>query len=106
MSIFSTIVDFCLLLDRSVDTQIWAVLTRSQCRVSDKQVTVKVCDLFHLEIKISQYGIFKRRILKLLPLCTIGNRADIQPQFEGIDNPITATRNPTAPFSDQHTADR
>ena len=38
-----TIVDFHLFYDVAVDIQIWAALTRSQCKVSDTQVTVKVC---------------------------------------------------------------
>ena len=38
-----TIVDFHLFYDGAVDTQIWALLTRSQCKVSDAQVTVQAC---------------------------------------------------------------
>ena len=38
-----TIVDFHLFYDRAVDIQICALLTRSQCKVSDTQVTVKAC---------------------------------------------------------------
>ena len=38
-----TIVDFNLFYDGAVDIQIWALLTRSQCKVSDTQVTVKAC---------------------------------------------------------------
>ena len=36
-----TIVDFHLFSDGAVDIQIRALLTRSQCKVSDTQVTVK-----------------------------------------------------------------
>ena len=36
-----TIVDFHLFYDGAVDIQIRALLTRSQCEVSDTQVTVK-----------------------------------------------------------------
>ena len=36
-----TIVDFHLFYDGAVDIQIRALLTRSQCKVSDTQVTVK-----------------------------------------------------------------
>ena len=38
-----TIVDFHLFHDGAVDIQILAPLTRSQCKVSDTQVTVKAC---------------------------------------------------------------
>ena len=38
-----TIVDFHLFYDWAVDIQIWALLTRSQCKVSDTQVTIKAC---------------------------------------------------------------
>ena len=38
-----TIVDFYLLYGGAVDMQIRALLTRSQCKVSDTQVTVKAC---------------------------------------------------------------
>ena len=34
-------VDFHLFYDGAVDIQKWALLTRSQCKVSDTQVTVK-----------------------------------------------------------------
>ena len=43
MLLSNTIVDFHLLYDGAVDIQIWALLTRSQCKVSDTQVTVKAC---------------------------------------------------------------
>ena len=43
MLLSDTIVDFCLFYDGAVDIQIWALLTRSQCKVSDTQVTVKAC---------------------------------------------------------------
>ena len=35
--------DFYLFYNGSVDMQIRVLLTRSQCRVSDTQVTVKAC---------------------------------------------------------------
>ena len=38
-----TIVDLHLLYDGAVEIQILAPLTRSQCKVSDTQVTVKAC---------------------------------------------------------------
>ena len=38
-----TMVDFRLFYDGPVDIQLWALLTRSQCKVSDTQVTVKAC---------------------------------------------------------------
>ena len=34
-------VNFHLFYDRAVDMQIWTLLIRNQCRVSDTQVTVK-----------------------------------------------------------------
>ena len=49
LSIYSTLianvfrVDFYLFYDGAVDIQICALLTRSQCKVSDTQVTVKAC---------------------------------------------------------------
>ena len=41
MLLSDTIVDFHLSYDGAVDIQILALLTRSQCKVSDTQVTVK-----------------------------------------------------------------
>ena len=38
-----TIVYFHLFYDGAVYIQIWAPLTRSQCKVSDTQVTLKAC---------------------------------------------------------------
>ena len=43
MQFSSAIVDFYLFSDGSVDMQIWTLLSRSQCRVSDTEVTVKAC---------------------------------------------------------------
>ena len=43
MLLSDTIVDFNLFYDGDVDIQIWPHLTRSQCKVSDTQVTVKAC---------------------------------------------------------------
>ena len=43
MLLSDTIVDCHLFYDGAVDIQIWALLTRSQCKVSDTQVTVKAC---------------------------------------------------------------
>ena len=37
----NTMVDFHLFYDGAVDIQIWALLTRIQCKVSDTQVTFK-----------------------------------------------------------------
>ena len=36
-------VDFHLFYDGAVDIQIWTLLTRSQCKVSDTRVTVMAC---------------------------------------------------------------
>ena len=38
-----TIIEIHLRYDGAVDIQIWAPLTRSQCKVSDIQVTVEAC---------------------------------------------------------------
>ena len=38
-----TIVDFHLFYDEAVDIQLWALLTRSQFKVSDTQVIIKAC---------------------------------------------------------------
>ena len=43
MLLSDTIVDFHLFYDGAVDIQIWALLTWSQCKVSETQVTVKAC---------------------------------------------------------------
>ena len=43
MLLSDTIVDFHLFYDGAVDIQIRALLTRSQCKVSDTRVTVKAC---------------------------------------------------------------
>ena len=43
MLLSDIIVDFHLFYDGAVDIQIWALLTRTQCKVSDTQVTVKAC---------------------------------------------------------------
>ena len=43
MLLSNAIVDYFFLNDVAVDMQIWALLTRSWCRVSDTQVTVKAC---------------------------------------------------------------
>ena len=37
------ILDFYLFYDGAVDMQIWALLTRGECRFSDTQLTVKAC---------------------------------------------------------------
>ena len=49
------IVDSYLFYDGVVDMQLWFLLTRSQCRVSDTQVTVKVCGPLELHYR-SCYG--------------------------------------------------
>ena len=41
MLLSCTMVDFHLFYDGVIDIQIWALLTRSQCKVSDNQVTIK-----------------------------------------------------------------
>ena len=38
-----TIVDVHLYYDGAFDIKMWALLTRSQCQISDTQVTVKAC---------------------------------------------------------------
>ena len=38
-----TSVDFHLFYDEAVDIQLWALLTRTQFKVSDTQVTIKAC---------------------------------------------------------------
>ena len=43
MQLSSAIVDFYLFYDGLVDMQIWVLQTRSQCRVSVTQVTIKAC---------------------------------------------------------------
>ena len=43
MMLSYTIIDFHLFYDKAVDIQISALLTRSRCKVSDTQVTVKAC---------------------------------------------------------------
>ena len=43
MLLSCAIVDFYQFYDMAVDMQIWALLTKSQCRVSDTHVTVKAC---------------------------------------------------------------
>ena len=48
---------FYLFYDGAADMQIWALLTRSQCRVSDTQVTIKALGpLFSLNIFFSILG--------------------------------------------------
>ena len=43
MLLSDIVVDFHLFYDGAVDIKIGALLTRSQCKVSDTQVTVKAC---------------------------------------------------------------
>ena len=43
MLLFYAFVDFYFFYDGAVDIQIRALLTRSRCKVSDTQVTVKDC---------------------------------------------------------------
>ena len=50
MPLSCTIVDFHLFYDGVVEIQIWAFLTRSQCKVSDTQVTVKACGPLVLQV--------------------------------------------------------
>ena len=45
MLITYSIIDFHLFYDGAADIQICALLTRSQCKVSDTQVIVKACGL-------------------------------------------------------------
>ena len=49
-------VDFYLFFDGAADIQIWVLLTRSQCRVSDTHVTVKALGLLVLTVMVvNQY---------------------------------------------------
>ena len=51
---------FSFILWWAVDIQIWALLTRSQCKVSDTQVTVKACGpLVHHRILIQNRSAWK-----------------------------------------------
>ena len=59
-----TIVEFHLFYDGAVDIQIWALLTRSQCKVSDTQVTVKACGpLVFKQITISSISFLFRSFI-------------------------------------------
>ena len=63
-----TIVDFHLFYDGAVDIHIWALLTRSQCKVSDTQVTVKACGpLVIHEKKIIHHAVSNKRIFSFRP---------------------------------------
>ena len=42
--------------DVAVDMQVWSLLTRSQCRVSDTQVTVKACGPLVLHCTVLKNG--------------------------------------------------
>ena len=63
MLLSDTIVDFHLFYDGAVDIQIWALLTKSQCKVSDTQVTVKACGPLvlcrNLDIVLINFALFK-----------------------------------------------
>ena len=65
MLLSDTIVDFHLFYDGAVDIQIWALLTRSQCKVSDTQVTVKACGplvvkkILHLKVVERVWSVIK-----------------------------------------------
>ena len=61
------IVDFYFFFDEAIDMQIWALLTRSQCRVSDTQVTVETCG--PLVSKHFKEIISKSRNLSLYCIC-------------------------------------
>ena len=56
-----TIIDFHLFYDGTVDIQILAPLTRSQCKVSDTQVTVKTCGpLVFIEIDLKIFSFYHK----------------------------------------------
>ena len=53
------------------DIQIWALLTRSQCRVSDAQVTVKACGPL----------VDQSTCQKIMLICRIWKRKGLRPHF-------------------------
>ena len=54
---------FSFILWWAVDIEIWALLTRSQCKVSDTQVTVKACGPLVLRIDSNIYYYFYQRYM-------------------------------------------
>ena len=57
MLLSNAIVDFYLFYDGVLHMQIWVPLTRSQCKVSDTQVTLKACGSLVLQYTIMRLGI-------------------------------------------------
>ena len=51
MQLSSDAVHIYLFYDKPVDMQIWALLTKSQFRISDTQVTVKVHGPLFVDLK-------------------------------------------------------
>ena len=66
-----TIIDFHLFYDGAVDIQIWALLTRCQCKISDAQVILKACGplVFLIDLQIKPLFLFEKpqKILKKGP---------------------------------------
>ena len=75
MLLSDTIVDFHLFYDEDVDIQIWPLLTKSQCKVSDTQVTIKACgplvDKRHLTLTIRMHDTLWKKASNacMIPLC-------------------------------------
>ena len=68
----SVIVDFLLFSDWPVNKQIWALLTRSEYRVSDPQVAVKAESFLFQEIIKSKHKFMINNMLILY--CVLGLR--------------------------------
>ena len=69
MLLSDTIVDFHLFYDGAVDIQICTLLTRSQCKVSDTQVTVKAHGPLVLK-NMTLVMICKKNKILDFPYCT------------------------------------
>ena len=85
MMLFSdTIIDFHLFYDRAVDIQIWALLTRSQCKVSVTQVIVKARGLLFLWASHISLYFFHLKLgnkIFLRPSSSSSRSFNIQPKF-------------------------
>ena len=64
-----TIVDLYLLYGGAVDMQIRAHLTRSQCKVSDTQVTVKACGPLVFLADVA-WDVFEIELISILINCS------------------------------------
>ena len=74
MLLSDTIVDFHLFYDGAVDIQIRVLLTRSQCKVSDTQVTVKAHGpLVFVCLRLKAYAESKGFIRSTLYMITISD---------------------------------